>query len=203
MPTGWELSPHDLIDQINDRARDLANRPGPGFVAGMSPVERDGRYLLIQVLPMPPGGRPTYEQLERSLGLAVKDDPVKGLRDVIAGLKLGEASLDRSKNRFAVRIEMIGSSGKPLKGVSFGHLGATHMVMVNCYAPADAFDASLGLFEQISNSVSLDQDARFVPAVNTSIGTYVVSGALAGGLGGLIFDWRRRVNRKKSTGMTT
>jgi hypothetical protein len=202
LPPGWIMRAAEEIEQVNAQARAMAGNRAPTYATGMVHDSLDGRYALIQVLPVPGPGR--YEDIEKAFGLKTKEieaDARNVLGDNVRSLTIGVAHLDRALNRFTLRAALTGPDGVPLQAVSWGHLGKTHIVILHCYAPASTFEASLADFEQLANGIAFDPGAHFVPSALPARLSGVINGALRGaligGVCGLVVYVVHRLKRVK------
>ncbi len=199
LPPGWVFVSQADVETRNSEIRAMVGSDAPQYAAGMAPEPPDGRYGLVQVAPLPRGSA-TYDQIEKSLGAASQTsqaDAQQRLGDFVSNLKLDQMVLDRDRNRVTMRTAMSDALGTSIEGVSFMHLGARHMVMVHCYAPAKEFAANAGVFERISQGVAFDPGAEFVPATLSPTLRGIVIGAGVGGLLGLFAYFKNKRSERR------
>ncbi len=200
LPPGWVVATPIRQHEIQEQYR-AHTGTDPKIVGIRAVIEKPSDpqiYILVQLYPVPPSAR-TYEHIEQLFGVATANDP--GLPKPIAHRNISDASqplgtLDRSANRFTIRVHRDDLSPDAMDSVSFGHVGATHMVLLACFARHDNIDTKLADFDAVSRSLRFDKGRTFPPQLGASVATPLRVGGLAGLLGVGAFAlsrlWRRK-----------
>lgn len=172
LPEGWRLMAPKELELIDEflRQRMLSSliRYDTGFrpthtSMGMYP------YILVQAQHVELAGK-SYEEIQGALDLGISGSTKiaeAAVSDVGRDLSVGNAVLDRSRDRFLLRGQMdVGGIGK-VQGLSVCHLGAHSAVSVHCYAKDSSFEGYLPVFMDLNNTFAFDKGHEFVPARRT------------------------------------
>lgn len=185
VPAEWMVASKEVVEEANAAMRQSMGAQAPAYTAALAPTKRDGSYALLQSLPW--NGTPSYEAIERSLGMKLQDVDEKtrqAMGSLVREMSIGEASLDRERGRFVFRTDVTGPDGTRVLGVSYGYLTANGTFMLHCYAPAAEFDKRLASFESLADGVVVDAASAFVAKkTGFDFNRTLVMAAVGGGLG--------------------
>jgi hypothetical protein len=185
IPADWKVAPREVVEEANASIRQSMGAQAPVYAAALAPAEPDGSYALLQSLPWK--GTPSYEEIERSLGMKLQDVDEKtrqAMGSLVREMSIGEGSLDRERGRFVFKTDVTAPDGTRVLGVSYGFLTANGSFMLHCYAPAAGFDARLASFESMADGVVVDAGSTFVAKkTGFDFSRTLVTAAIGGGLG--------------------
>jgi hypothetical protein len=201
LPDDWTLMAPEWLAAINAFSRE---KVGIEYQAGFAVKDRPAGstpYVLVQHLNKSLEGK-TYDQIDRSLANEMSQGvkQVEGkFADVAKDLSVGQAALDRARNRIIIRGQMDVVDTGRIKSVSFGPLGEQGIVLVHCYALEPEFDSRLPTFNAIAESFRFDPGYEFVPSSGllTGAGRDVLIGGIVGGVvGGSVVLYRLLARRR-------
>lgn len=200
LPEGWSRKSPEEIASLNQEARKRMPRLKILYLDGFEldgSQHKDGMpYILLQWEPLKP--TTTYEDIERSLqSYSAQAASVRAkIPDQIKDLAVGQAALDRNRNRMVARTQMKGPDEATIQSLMIGFLGKEGIVYLHCYDSDARFASMLPIFERIADSFSFDTGYHFTPGTPVNWQPIlVILGGIAGLLGGvigLIVGWRRK-----------
>ena len=168
LPEGWQSMTAAEIAKINQVTAERMPGQQIRYESGFRPkgsAPGSYPYILLQLEPRI-GAAPSYEAIEQALGQtnagSIKE--VSGsLGDLIQGLEVGNAALDRSRNRILLRLSARCDRGRTRDRVTVTHLGYEGDVRLHCYAQDKDFAKFMPTFTGINNSFRFDSGYTFVP----------------------------------------
>lgn len=200
LPNGWERMDEAQLKDLNTDESD-PGKPGE-FIAGFTPVETSqfpGAQVLLSVEKLPMQGL-TYDDVVAQLKRTLANRLTFVVEDENAPPKtpsVGEARLDRKRNRVVLRTPPEVSEFGKLHNYTVVALGSKGMVAVRCYDLNDEFPKAFDDFRAIADSFHFDAGFEFKPASAPTrwtpsaglIGLVVFLVVLAGGV---IFAWLKK-----------
>lgn len=187
LPEGWSVAPAEMTEAVNAEVISRMPTQNVRYVAALVPDAKDGPYVMIQTLPLPPEGA-DYEQIERSFDASTMDHTRESVKrsmgDMLTDFTMDRPVLDRATNRFIMSNAITGSDGKILRNTSMGMLGEEAIVMIHFYASEDIFAARAPEFVAITEGFRHDPGHEFVS--KTAGGMDWAKVLRQGAIGGLI-----------------
>jgi hypothetical protein len=143
-------------------------------------------YVLIQYMPLP-GGRVSYEDIEKAFGAQTFHDSMKkdigSLNDVVGQVSFQTPTLDRATNRIFMSMSLNTDSPDPMRAFCIALLTNHGIVQVNSYSPGSSTVDPVQVAHSFANGITLDAGTSFVASSATNT---VLSGALRGAIFGAI-----------------
>lgn len=193
LPEGWQEMAAQEISTINQFAQTLS--PVLSYETGFRPrnsAPGSYPYVLIQLQ----RAASSYDAIERSLEKEVQGavKQIEGkLSDIAQNMRVGEARLDRTKNRVYMRVGMDVAGVGKVHGLTVGHLGSEVTVWIHANAVASDFEKMLPTFSELNDTFAFDEGYAFKPSDGTRdgllLGTLrdVFGGAFVGVFVGVFF----------------
>ena len=198
VPQGWIRADESLVTELNAAAQAKFGERAPQYHAAFISDPEDGAYALLQIQPgMPPGA--SYADIRTSFDVPPLNDgsaansagqtPDRSVAEVLKAMKFGESTLDTARNRVVRGFEATQPDGKKLKATTVSYLGASKVVSLHCYAPADDFAGKQLAFEKLFDGFHFKPGEAFAPGAGLSSGlsySRIVLGGIAGLVGGVV-----------------
>jgi len=188
IPQGWIRADNSLVTDLNATARAQYGERAPQYTAAFVSDPEDGSYALLQIQPgMPPGA--SYADVR--IGFDVAPANMRGemsdqsIADVLKTMKFGESTLDTARNRVVRGFEVTQPDGKKLKATTVSYLGASKVVSLHCYAPADEFAAKQAAFQDLFDGFHFKDGESFAPGAGLGTG-FSYARIMLGGIVGLV-----------------
>lgn len=188
IPQGWIRADGSLVTDLNAAARARYGERAPQYTAAFVSDPEDGSYALLQIQPgMPPGA--SYADIRTGFDVAPAnmqgDMTDQSIAQVLKTMKFGESTLDTARNRVVRGLEVTQPDGKKLNATTVSYLGASKVVSLHCYAPADAFTAKQPAFQELFDGFQFKPGESFVPGVGLGTG-FSYARIMLGGIVGLV-----------------
>jgi hypothetical protein len=199
VPEGWHPIQESLVDALDQQLEEQAANKRSRYVGGYS-MSPDGElilpYVLLQVTEGPMN-RVTEAALIRQFKAEPWNEEVsETLSDVLKDVDL-EPTWDPVERQIIMSIAAEVPGVGPIRGISVARVASHGLVQLNCYAQASEFDAATRAFHEWIDGLQIDADYQWKPGSEGGIdwrevGLMGLIGALAGGLGTLLYQRLRR-----------
>jgi hypothetical protein len=200
VPDEWKPMERQALIHVNRRVQELLPGTSIRYQAGFQ--LRDGApatypYLLVRVEFVATRGA-SYEEVKRSISRAFKIEfqQVEGkLPGLIRILSVGEAALDRTRDRVVLHVQMEVVGVGRVHCLSAAMLGSDEVVFLLGYAREAEFEKYRPAFEALADSFRYDPGHAFVaqttpvptrPPGMRDLGADFGSGLIGGVLCGLV-----------------
>lgn len=205
LPPGWQTMPAETLSDINHLLSQRLSQKNPLFDQVFLPVGgelADSPYVLVECIPADLNGL-SYEQIQREFDKESQTtvEKVEGaLSDLGSDLSMGQAVVDRTRNRVVFTTQLDVAGVGPVRGVTFGFFSSQGIVFLNCYDLASDFQRRAPLFEVMAESFTVDPGYEFQPGssglFNTSIPITRIALFAAIGIGSICAGLFRFVMRR-------
>jgi hypothetical protein len=188
-----------LVDALSQQLEEQAANKRSRYVGGysMSPAgELTLPYVLLQVT-----DGAMNRMTEAGLIREFKAEPwnkevSEALSNVLRDVDL-QPTWDPAKRQIFMSVAAEAPGVGPIRGISVARVASHGLVQINCYARASEFDAATPAFQEWIDGLQIDADYQWKPGSEGGIdwrevGLMALIGAIAGGLGTLLYQRLRR-----------
>jgi hypothetical protein len=219
LPDDWTSIPADVLAATAQATRNPTAKVALSYDAGFQPAARRPwftyPYCVVMVMPYAKFGlnRQIREDefprvIQAMTGLDIKkaagDSVSPEVRARLSGASMGEPTLDTARRRFVAPTQLSVAGVGTIKGTLAGYFGRDALVEIGFYTRDADAQRYAPTADAIINSFHFAPTADYDPSANppsfwSNVGKMALTGAVIGGLVGLVGYLAARSKRPKTT----